>query len=204
MGLRLFGVMLHDSHVDGSAPAGTALVPFRDVAAVVEDAPYELPAVPEQDLPRYLEVVDGVFQHAPVVPAPLGTTFRTRDALVAWLELHYVAISEALAQVEDRTVARVYICRTDGPRDERDKGADLASVAAESFRALRRRAVSALPLKTEHLTGIVLASAFLVDRELWGEFESAVKNEREANPGLEFRMTGPWAPYDFVRMQFGG
>jgi hypothetical protein len=203
MGFRLFGVTLHEGHLGDPPVEGTQMVPYRDLSAVVEEAPYETAEVPEEGLTRYLEVVDAVFQQAPIAPAPLGTVFRSRDAITAWMELHYVAISEALAQVEDRVGARVYICRAGGKRDERDKGADLAAVAAEAFRTLRRRAVSALPLKTEHLTGIVLSSAYLVDRELWNEFEHTVQAEREANPGLDFRLTGPWPPYDFVHMQFG-
>ena len=60
-----------------------------------------------------------------------------------------------------------------------------------------------MPLTTEHITGIVLSGAFLVERDLWSEFERGFVLVREANPSLRIELTGPWAPYDFVRMQFG-
>jgi hypothetical protein len=31
-----------------------------------------------------------------------------------------------------------------------------------------------------------------------------VKEEAKRLPGLRIDVTGPWPPYDFVRMQFGG
>jgi len=60
-----------------------------------------------------------------------------------------------------------------------------------------------VPLTTDHLAGIVLSAAFLVERELWLEFERGFALARAANPALSVDLTGPWAPYDFVRMQFG-
>jgi hypothetical protein len=30
-----------------------------------------------------------------------------------------------------------------------------------------------------------------------------VAEQHEAHHGLKFEVTGPWAPYDFVQMQFG-
>lgn len=204
MGLRLYALTLADTHA--VLPEGVDTVVLRDLAAVVEEAPFEAgdgdPA--GGDVARYTGVIAGVFSHGPVVPAPVGTVFRDRSVLVRWMEPHYVALTDALSYVEDRVEARVYMSRDDDDLGSRDQGADLAAVAAESYRALRRRSVAAVPLKTEHLTGIVLSGAFLVERELWGDFETTVREERKRNAGLRVTLTGPWPPYDFVRMQFGG
>lgn len=202
MALHLFALTLADTHP--VLPDGVELVVLRELAAVVEEAEFE-PVVPDgAALDRYARVIGGVFAHGPVLPAPPGTVFRDRSVLVRWMEPHYVALTDALSYVEDRVVARVYMCRNDDDPAERDQGADLAALAAESYRALRRRSVAAVPLKTEHLTGIVLSGAFLVERELWGDFEGTLREERERNAGLRVDLTGPWPPYDFVRMQFGG
>jgi hypothetical protein len=207
---RLFGITLLEGHHSANgeiAPfdgTGAEVLAFRDLAAVVHSSDYLAHAPAESDVADYQRVVEAVFSHRPVLPAPVGTVFRTKDTLLRWMELHYVALSDALAFVEDRAVARVHIRRSKGRPDDMDRGADLAAAAAESFRALRRHAVTAVTLKTEHITGIVLSSAFLVDRELWKEFVAAVKEEEENRPDLTFNTTGPWPPYDFVRMQFGG
>jgi hypothetical protein len=66
------------------------------------------------------------------------------------------------------------------------------------------RAVATLPLRLEQITGIVLSAAFLVERDLWKEFLAGVEEQQDAHHLVRFDVTGPWAPYDFVRMQFEG
>ena len=102
-----------------------------------------------------------------------------------------------------RDHGRVHVAREEGRAVERDTGSDVAAAAAESLRLLRRHAVVAVPLKSEQVTGIVHSSAFLIDKELWDEFVAAVDDQRKRNPRLTLELTGPWPPFDFVRMQFG-
>jgi hypothetical protein len=128
--------------------------------------------------------------------------FRSQDAVQRWMELHYVALSDALSFVENRVVGRVHVWRP-GDVDEREAGSDLAATAAESFRVLRRAAVSTVPLRLEKVTGIVLSAAFLVEHELWKDFQSEVADQGRHAPHLRFELTGPWPPYDFVHMQLG-
>lgn len=180
-------------------------IPFRDLAAVVsEQEKYELAEPTAAEVERHRDIVDGVFRRAAVVPAPLGTIFRAPEVLTRWMELHYVALNGALEFVDDRAVARVHIVRADGKSEDAETGSDLAASAAESFRALRRRAVAVVPLRLEQITGLVLSAAFLVERDLWKEFMKAVEEQHDAHHHLRFDVTGPWAPYDFVGMRFGG
>jgi len=94
--------------------------------------------------------------------------------------------------------------RADGSPAAPDSGTDLAAAAADCMRALRRQAVAGLPLRTEHLTGIVLSSAFLVERETWNDFSAAVRRLDSQHSRFRVELTGPWPPYDFVRIEFGG
>lgn len=202
--LRLYGItdVEHHAHTNGSDD--TELLAVRDLAAIVSTAEYSATAPAGEVIEQYRRVVDDVFSKAPVLPAPVGTVFRSRETLTRWLELHYVTLSEALTFVADRAEARVHVARPTGKADERETGSDLAAVAAEAFRTLRRHSVAAVPLKAEHITGIVLSSAFLLDKELWNDFAAAVDDQQKHNPRLAFELTGPWPPFDFVRMQFGG
>lgn len=204
MALRLFGIVRGDT-VDSAATQadGVSFISFRELSAVVGAAPeFSLDGDTATVTAEYQAVVDRLFRRGVVVPAPVGTLFRDEQVLLRWMELHFVAIREAMSFVEDRSAARVHICRK-GSGDD-DSGSDLAAAAADAFRSLRRRAVAAVPLRTEHLTGIVLSGAFLVDNELWKGFSAGVAEAEREYPHLEFNFTGPWAPYDFVRMQFGG
>jgi hypothetical protein len=119
------------------------------------------------------------------------------------MELHYVALNDALAFVTDRAAMRVHVQRAGGSKDDAEAGSDLAEAAGIVFRELRRRAVASVPLTIEQITGISLSGAFLVERELFKEFERGVAEVRSNQPKLAIHMTGPWATYDFVRMQFG-
>jgi hypothetical protein len=205
MALRLHAVVpLEDQDTDGRTD-GATLVHFRDLAAIVTETPTFL--IGDSDgaqIVKHREIVDAAFHHGAVLPTPVGVLFRSADVLVRWMELHYVALSDGLQFVEDRMGARLHIERSDGRADEREVGSDLAAAAAEAYRVLRRRAVAGVPLRTEKVTGLVLTAALLIERDSWKDFMTAVHTQQEEHPRLKFEVTGPWAPYDFVRMQFGG
>jgi hypothetical protein len=211
MALRLHAITLADAHfsppvADGKkANHGLKLVPFRDLCAVVsEQKMFTLDEPTPEQIEYHRSVVDSVFNSGTVLPAPVGVVFRAPDVLKRWMELHYVSLTGALEFVEDRMVARVHVVRAGATSDDLEAGSDLAAAAAESLRALRRHAVSAVPLRREEVTGLALSSAFLVDRSSWKAFLAAADEQRSAHHMLQFTVSGPWAPYDFVHMQFGG
>jgi hypothetical protein len=225
VGLRLFGIVgLDRPHAHDTPPVlpDTDLVGYRDIAAVVEPGAYTAEPMGAVALERHRVVVDEVFARRTIVPAPPGTVFRSREALASWLELHYFTLVDALGFVEERAVARVTATWTADadaarrvsplhldagapPLEESAESDALVAEAAEPFRALRREAVSLLVLRAEELGEPAAAYAsFLVERARWAQFEQAVAREAQLRPGLQLRLTGPWPPYDFVRMQFRG
>jgi hypothetical protein len=211
MAIRLYAITVADAQNATPAPdpasatLATTLVPFRDLCAVVsEQKAFGLDETTPESIVAHQAVVDAVFRRGAVLPAPVGVVFRAPDVLKRWMELHYVSLTDALEFVEDRCVARVHIERADGKPGELESGSDLAAAATESLRALRRRAVASVPLRMEAVTGLALSASFLVDHDLWKDFLHGVDEQRDAHHLLHFDVTGPWAPYDFVRMQFGG
>lgn len=202
MALILFGVTFIESHDVRPPVPETELIVVRDVAAVCGQSPYSRPEPTPEKIAHFAAVVDAYSQRGPMLPAPMGVVFRSRDAVQRWLELHFVSLSDALNYVENRVVARVHVWRPGDP-EEREVGADLAAVAAESMRALRASSVTTVPLRTEKLTGIVLSAAYLVEVERWNEFTAQVEDLGRESADLRFEVTGPWPPYDFVQMQLG-
>lgn len=203
MTLRVHGVVMHDGQAPPKLPDGCRLFPIRELAAITEEGDFKAHEVNTGDIERHLAVVGSLFEHDAVLPAPVGTVFRTTDVLQRWMELHYVALSDALAWVEDRLAARVHMTRAQGRQSDKEAGSDLAAIAAEITRSLRRHAVASVPLRNEEVTGIVLSAAYLVERDLWAEFVDAVEDEQERHPLVKLERTGPWPPHDFVRLQFG-
>ena len=203
MSHMLYGVIMNDGHARPKLPEGVKLFAVRELSAVTEEGDFNVHRSEPVDVGRHMEIVTGIFTQDAVLPAPVGTVFRNADALKAWMDLHYVALSDALAWVEDRVAARVHITRAHGKEADKEAGSDLAAIAADTSRALRRRAVSTIPLRSEEVTGIMLSAAYLVERELWSDFLEAVKDERDRYKQLHIELTGPWPPHDFVKMQFG-
>jgi gas vesicle protein GvpL/GvpF len=229
-GVRLYGVVGQEA--EGRAlPNGACLVSFRDLAAITtECAPGEAgswrrtPSPPNID--AYRMIVEGVFEQCSIVPAPPGVVFRSRQAIVRWLELHYVALSDAHAFIDGRSVGRVHVERRTpsviggNERHERLAG---EAVAREVFRSLAHHAVTWTPIsglgaapggtgeypaitptKTEEVAMPGSQASFLIDRAHWSDFEAAVAEEDQRDAALGVWVSGPWPPYDFVRLQFGG
>ena len=202
-GLLLYGIAALE-HGDAAPLApSTELVAFRDIGAVVVPAPYESREPSPRDVAAYRAVIEAVFATRAVLPAPPGVVFRSRDALLRWMELHFLTLTDGLDFIEHRAEARVEM-----RRDARAAGAeadelDPAAAATDGFRALRRQAVAALPLRGDG-ESVLLRAAYLVEREQWRTFADAVAEEGRRRPGVAFDLSGPWPPYDFVRMQLGG
>jgi hypothetical protein len=200
--LNLFGVTFTEAHEVRPPVPDTQLIAVRDLAAICGESEYTAIEPTAERVARYTEVVGEFSLRGPVLPAPVGVVFRGRDAVERWMELHYVALSDALSFVDNRVVGRVHVWRPGVP-EEREAGSDLAAVAAESLRSLRRSAVTTVPLRQEKITGIVLSAAYLVEQELWKEFAAQVQEQGRQAPNLRFELTGPWPPYDFIQMQLG-
>lgn len=202
MSLRLHAIA-NEEDQRGAVPEGARLVVLRNLAAIVAEAPYVAQFSDANFVATHARAVEAAFSNGPVLPVPPGTVFRTELALQQWMELHYVALSEGLTFIADRVGARVHVSNAEADGQPGDSGTDLAATAAELMRTLRRRAVAAVPLNREHTTGIAIGVSFLVERTLWREFEQEVTTVAAERSGMRISMTGPWPPYDFVRIELG-
>lgn len=209
MPLRLHAVVPNNGHSTPSVEPtedGNSFVSYRELGAVVSETPeFRSEALGEADLARHRTAIDAAFRRGPVLPAPLGIVFRNPDVLVRWMELHYVVLQDALGFLEDRVAARVHAAPSGagGARESLSEGAgEVAARASETFQALRRAAVSSAPLDPAPQSGTIASAAFLLERAQWSSFESAVAEQREAHTDLRLEVSGPWPPYDFVRMRF--
>lgn len=200
--LELFGVALSDGGDITIQRDSVEVVSVRDLSALVARSAYQRKEPGASDFDRHAGVLEAVTQRHPVAPAPVGTVFKGRDALVRWMELHYHALHEALTFLDGRVVARVHVVRRELKLPA--VGTDLAAAAADVFKVLRAQAAAMVPLRTEHLTGIVLSGAFLVERERFDAFSGAVAAAASSHNDLDVQLTGPWPPYDFVRLDLGG
>ena len=211
-GLRLYGVAAFDTGLMQPLAEGTTSVQFRSIAGVVAPAKYSRVTIDDKEMHDYTRVLEEVQANTAILPAPPGTVFRSRDNLARWLELHYFTLTQALGSVEGHGQARLTITRTvraDAAgatvSELIQSSKQLLSTASESMRALRGQATATMSIPVaEDETSIVAQAAFLVDLEHWPVFADLVGKEDARHTSLDFHLSGPWPPYDFVRMQFGG
>jgi Gas vesicle synthesis protein GvpL/GvpF len=207
--LLLFGIVQHEG------PAfripGAEIVTLREITAAVRKVPYAKVDPSSEAIREYREAVETAFRDHAVLPAPFGTVFKSREALLAWLELHYHALVDALAFVHDRAMARVRFAASGLPDEQMTETRevriqDFETTVFDSFRFLKRSAVALVtfPPQGKGWTARSLEASFLVDREKWPAFEQAVGEEQQRLPEFSIEQSGPWPPYDFVRLQFGG
>ena len=210
--LRLYGVAAHESTSSLGLAEGTSLVQFRSLAAVVAPAKYSRVTVDEEEIAEYTRILEEVQTNAAVLPAPPGTVFRSRESLMRWLELHYFTLTQTMSAVEGHGQARLTITKTLGIDPEDATGAEarestkqLIATASQSMRVLRGQAAATVTLPPiEGETNIVAQASFLVELDRWTAFADLVSKEDQRQTALDFHLSGPWPPYDFVKMQFGG
>lgn len=200
-GLRLFAVTAAARDAGGAPPLDASVVRTRDLAALVRPAPYEPVDAGPAEVELYRRVVEAAFAHGVVLPAPCGTTFRNTEQLRRWMEQNYIALSEGMQFVAGRCEGRTHVRRSDPADDEQPPPASSTELT-DVFRRLRRVAVAATTLAPAG-PGTALSAAFLLERERWSDFESAAHALSQRHQGLDVAVTGPWPPYDFVRLDFG-
>jgi gas vesicle protein GvpL/GvpF len=203
--LRLYGVAAVESGQTSSLAEGTTLTHYRALAAIVEASSYSTVNLDDGEMSKYLRVLEEAYGHAAVLPAPPGTVFQSQSTLTRWLELHYFTLSEALAVIEGHAAARVSITMME-KQDDGDARKTFAALAAESLKLLRSQAAATVTLPradSDEEDGVVARASFLIDTQRWQLFADTVSKESQRQPALDFHVTGPWPPYDFVRMQFG-
>jgi hypothetical protein len=207
--IALCGIVSREGRPAPHVP-GAETVDYRDVSAVVRKADFFRAEPTDDGIAAYREVVEGAFACGAVIPAPYGTTFRSRDALLRWLELHYFTLADALRYLHDRQMARVRVTPAAlgaswDTVEHRTRGADLEVTAFDSFRVLKRQSVAYVPIEVPGRRSEQGAeAAFLVEREHWNQFMALLKEEQRRLPDLKFEHTGPWPAYDFVRLDLNG
>jgi hypothetical protein len=204
--LRLYGVAAVESGHTDTLAEGTTLTHYRALAAIVEASNYSAVSLDDGEMTKYLRVLEEAHAHGAVLPAPPGTVFQSKNTLTRWLELHYFTLTEALSVIEGHAAARVSIT-AQKDKDDADAQRSYAALAAESLRLLRGQAAATVTLPRadgDEEEGVVARASFLIDTERWKSFQDIVSKEAQRQSSLDFKVTGPWPPYDFVRMQFGG
>ena len=170
-------------------------VRYRDLDAIVRPVPYEVPPMDDMRVQAHQKVVEAAMRRGTVLPAPFGIVFRGRRQLIHLLQDQYLVIDEGLSFIEGHWELRLHIATAAGGEDIDLELSDLAMLL---YSELRRHARAAVPFAAEGRR--LLSAAFLVERSAWIDFVDRAEDLAAAHEEITFDITGPWPPYDFVRI----
>lgn len=169
-------------------------VRYRDLEALVVPAPFEVPPLDEDRVLEHQRVVETAMRRGTVLPAPYGVVFRGRRQLIRMLQDQYLVLDEGLSLLEGHWELRLHI---QGAQAQ-EADLELSDLAMQLYSELRRHARAAVPFPAEGRR--IMSAAFLVERATWVEFMDRAEDLGSAHPEITFDITGPWPPYDFVRI----
>lgn len=175
-------------------PSDVQRIRYRDLEALVRPVPYEVPPLDDEHVQAHQGVVERVMRRATVLPAPYGVVFRSRRSLIRMLEDQYLVFDEGLSFLDGHWELRLHL----SPASDVRPSSHLLDLSALIYTELRRLARAAVPFARGE--DEPFSAAFLVERGSWLEFMERAGDMSTAHPELSFDITGPWPPYDFVRI----
>jgi hypothetical protein len=192
-GLYLYAIIRSSGWLPrrSGAPSLTR-VRYRNLEALVQPAPFAVPEMDEARLRDHQRVVESAMRRGTVLPLPFGMVFQGRRAVIRFLEDQHIVLDEGLSFLDGHWELRLHLLGD----VEADGAQELAS---HLYSDLRRLARAAIPLPAA--PGRVLSAAFLVERGAWVRFVDRGHDLNRAHPELVFDLTGPWPPYDFVKIR---
>lgn len=167
---------------------------YRDLEALVRPVPYEVPLMDEQRVQAHQKTVESAMRRGTVLPAPFGIVFRGRRQLIRLLQDQYLVLDEGLSFFEGHWELRLHMLHAAAV----EPSLELGDLAMQLYSELRRHARAAVPFSAEGKR--LLSAAFLVERAAWIDFVDRAEDLATAHPEITFDITGPWPPYDFVRI----
>jgi hypothetical protein len=201
-GLLLHGVVRARGHERPLAKlavaTGEELVEHEGLAALVRAVPYRLPEWDTELIRKHSSTIERAMRRVTIVPAPYGIVFRGREQVVEFLEDQRVALDETLSFFDGMFEMRLHVQPSgQSPYMAESEQADRA---ASFYTALRRRSRAAFTFPPAGQR--ILSAAFLVSRADWVSFVEYADEIDANHPEFRFDLTGPWPPYDFVRIAF--
>jgi hypothetical protein len=168
-------------------------VRYRDLEALVRPVPYEVPVMDDTQVQAHQRAVEAAMRRGTVLPAPFGIVFRGRRQLIRLLQDQYLILDEGLSFFEGHWELRLHISPV-----ANEPSLELSDLAMQLYTELRRFARAAVPFPADGKR--LMSAAFLVERTGWIDFVDRAEDLASAHPEITFDITGPWPPYDFVRI----
>jgi hypothetical protein len=175
-------------------------IPYRNVAAVVSESPMKDYELTEDNMKRHEEVIRRVMEEHTVVPVEFGTVIQNERILKHLLKKAYDPVRECLRLVDNMVELGVKaVINGDIVFADSEKRNECATNILESLNNRAKQLVKS-GLFSDRL---ILNASFLVNKEEINTFSNEVTDLQEKYPMIKLLYSGPWAPYNFVRIRIG-
>ena len=174
--------------------SGIQRVRYRDLEALVKEVPFVMPPSDSSAVDDHQRTVEHMMRRTTILPAPFGIVFKGRRQLIHMMQEQYLVLDEGLALLDGHWELRLHVSASAVGEVEDSLG----DVAMTIYSELRRFARAAVPFPNDDRR--LVSAAFLVDRTTWVEFIERIEDFGAQHNDLSFDVTGPWPPYDFVRI----
>lgn len=175
-------------------------IPYRNVAAVVSESPMKDYELTEDNMKRHEVVIRRVMEEHTVVPVEFGTVIQNERILKHLLKKAYDPVRECLRLVNNMVELGIKaVINGDIVFADPEKRKECATSILESLNNRAKQLVKD-DLFSDRL---ILNASFLVNKEEINTFSNEVTGLQEKYPMIKLLYSGPWAPYNFVRIKIG-
>lgn len=174
-------------------------IPQGDIAAVVCDSPMMDYELAEDDIRRHEAVLRRVMEEHTLVPVEFGTTIQNERILRHLMRKAYGTVKECLGLLDNMVELGAKAVLDGDNVVEPEERKEYASDILTSLDAKAKQAV----LRDLFSDRLILNASFLVRRGDIDAFSNEVTKLQEKYPMLKLLYSGPWAPYNFVRIKIG-
>jgi hypothetical protein len=171
-------------------------IPCGDVAAVVSNAPFKEYVLTEENAHTHNQVITLVMEEYPVLPMAFGMVFKNEAVLKGMLQRLRGDLRRSLEEVEGKVELGIKVILP--------KGAEIDEDALASEIKVLRELAAQCKLGKRFSRRLILNAFYLVAKEKVGAFLGAAKALEEKFKQLRVQCTGPWPPFNFVKIKVGG
>lgn len=181
-------------------------VPFKDVTAIISYTPFEEYDPTEENTLIHETVVQEILQEGlTIAPMRFCTILKGEDDLRKLLHSGYLAFKKNILKIRGKQELGVKVflevekLRTEISNDEEliEKSREMAAELQERLQGVAEDLV----LEEQMTEDMIINAAFLVHKEKIKEFQEEIINfDRQYTDKLKIRISGPTAPYNFVKM----
>ncbi|MBU3907021.1 MAG: GvpL/GvpF family gas vesicle protein [Nanoarchaeota archaeon] len=175
------------------------ITPYEDIGVLVSKYPFLNPILDEKEAMKHADILKKIAKKITVIPMAFGNVFEDKKILESILKKSYNTIKESLEKIENKIELGVKVIKNND--DNMITNED--EITIEVLNSLNSLSVKGV--QGENFSErLLLNHSFLVEKNNFSKFSSAIANLEKKYKQFKFIYTGPWPPYSFVNIHIMG